>query len=237
MELELSSPIPLHVQLRNILESKILQGEYKERIPSERELMDMYSISRSTVREAVSTLVQEGILQKRQGRGTFVSLKPVVKEWIQLVSFTESSREMGTKLLEHGVVATPDNIQETNSYGNESYCIKRLLLRDGVPIGIELHYYPLQLGQRLSQSNLNSAVLYDVLESDLGVVFLEADQMITCCHPTVEDAMHLGVSQSMCLLVTERMISDPERNIVEYYKGFFRSDKYCFSMKMSRKSL
>lgn len=69
MELDFNNPIPLHVQLKIILEDQILQGYYKDKIPSERELMDMYSVSRSTVREAVSILVRDGILEKGMVRG------------------------------------------------------------------------------------------------------------------------------------------------------------------------
>ncbi|WP_245590368.1 GntR family transcriptional regulator [Aneurinibacillus terranovensis] len=101
MELDSNNPIPLHVQLKNILEEQILQGYYKEKIPSERELMDMYSVSRSTVREAVSILVREGILQKVHGKGTFVSAKPI-QEWIKMINYTETIKAMGIQLLEHG---------------------------------------------------------------------------------------------------------------------------------------
>lgn len=76
MELDFKNPIPLHAQLKTILENQILEGYYKDKIPSERELMDMYSVSRSTVREAVSILVREGILEKGMGRERSFPLNP-----------------------------------------------------------------------------------------------------------------------------------------------------------------
>ena len=127
MELDFNNPIPLHAQLKIILEDQIVQGYYKDKIPSERELMDMYSVSRSTVREAVSILVREGILEKRHGKGTFVSLKPV-QEWLKMISFTETTKNMAIKLLNHGRVNTPENISDANGFGKESYHIKRLRL-------------------------------------------------------------------------------------------------------------
>lgn len=236
MELDFNNPIPLHVQLKKIIEDQILHGFYKDKIPSERELMDMYSVSRSTVREAVSILVREGILEKRHGKGTFVSLKPV-QEWLKMISFTETTKKMGIKLLDHGPVLTPENIDDANGFDDESYHIKRLRLQDNAPIAIELHYYPLELGQRLAEYDLSTTVLYDALEGDLNINFCEAEQIITCGYPTKEDAVHLGVSETMCMLITERMIFDPDGNLIEYYKGFFRSDMYSFAMKMSRKNL
>ncbi|MED3563823.1 GntR family transcriptional regulator [Bacillus xiapuensis] len=233
MELDINNPIPLHVQLKNILESQILEGYYKEKIPSERELMDMYSVSRSTIREAVSALVREGILEKRHGKGTFVSIKPV-QEWLKMAGFTETIKNMGIKLLDQGVVVTPENINNVDGFAEECYYIKRLRLKDGVPIAIEKQYYPLELGKKLAEYDLHKTVLYDALENDLSIVFWEAEQIITCGLPTEKDANLLGVSESTCLLVNERMIWDPEGNMVEYYKGFFRSDMYSFVMKMSR---
>ncbi|WP_019242981.1 MULTISPECIES: GntR family transcriptional regulator [Bacillus] len=235
MKLDNTNPIPLHVQLKNILEDQILQGFYKEKIPSERELIDMYSVSRSTVREAVSILVREGILEKRHGKGTFVSLKPV-QEWLKMISFTETTKNMGIQLLDHGRVATPENIADVNGFEDEVYHIKRLRIKENVPIAIELHYYPLELGEQLSKYDLSTTVLYDVLEDDLHINFFEAEQIITCSIPTEEEAQHLGISDSTCLLITERMIFDGDGNLVEYYKGLFRSDMYSFAMKMSRKN-
>ncbi|WP_408011432.1 GntR family transcriptional regulator [Pseudalkalibacillus sp. A8] len=236
MTLDINNPIPLHVQLKNILEEQILKGQYKEKIPSERELMDMYGVSRSTVREAVSVLVREGILEKRHGKGTFVSLKPV-QEWLKMISFTETTKKMGIKLLDHGIAPTPTNIDNVNGFSNKSYRIKRLRLKDDEPLAIELHYYPLTLGQTLAEYDLNTVILYDTLENDLDINFWEAEQIITCGHPTKEDAEYLGVSENMCLLITERMIYNQEGNLTEYYKGYFRSDMYSFAMKMSRKNL
>jgi GntR family transcriptional regulator len=235
MKLDTQNPIPLHNQLKDILEKQILDGEYKEKIPSERELMDMFSVSRSTVREAVSLLVQEGILEKKHGKGTFVSRKPV-EEWLKITNFTETIKNMKIKLLQHGVVSTPDNILESTDFEDHCYHIERLRLKDNIPITIEKHYYPLELGKKLAAYDLNSVILYDTLESDFNINFWEAEQIITCDHPTKTEAEHLDVPETMCLLITERIMTDKDNNFVEYYKGYFRSDMYSFAMKMSRKT-
>ncbi|SIS04701.1 GntR family transcriptional regulator [Peribacillus simplex] len=235
MELDFENPIPLHAQLKTILEDQILEGYYKDKIPSERELMDMYSVSRSTVREAVSILVRGGILEKRHGKGTFVSLKPV-QEWLQMINFTETTKSMRIKLLDHGRVLTPENIADANGFEDESYHIKRLRLRGDVPIAIEMHYYSLELGKELTKFNLSTTVLYDALEGNLNINFNEAEQIITCGFPSKEDAEHLGLNEMMCVLITERMIFDSKGNLVEYYKGLFRSDMHSFAMKLNRKN-
>ena len=235
MELDTRNPVPLHNQLKDILEKQILNGEYKEKIPSERELMEMYSVSRSTVREAVSLLVQEGILEKKHGKGTFVSRKPV-EEWLKITNFTETTKNMEIRLIEHGPVRTPENIEEATDFGDHCYHIERLRLKDNVPVAIENHYYPMALGKALATYDLNSIILYDTLEKDFNIPFWEAEQIITCGRPTKKDAEHLDVPETMCVLITERMITDKDGNVAEYYKTYFRSDMYSFAMKMSRKT-
>src|SRR5699024_12788520 len=85
MPLNYTNSIPLHVQLQERIEESIFQEEYMEKIPSERELMDEYYVSRSTVRQAVSQLVQDGVLEKRPGIGTFIAIKPI-SDWLGCLS-------------------------------------------------------------------------------------------------------------------------------------------------------
>ncbi|TCP31554.1 GntR family transcriptional regulator [Scopulibacillus darangshiensis] len=235
MKLDENNPIPLHVQLTNILEKQILDGLYKEKIPSERELMDMYDVSRSTVREAVSTLVQEGILEKRHGRGTFVSNKPV-QEWLKMSSFTEATKNLEIKLLECKKTPAPEHLKHIPDYENECYYIERLRLKDQIPVAIERHFYPITLGEQLINYDLTQTILYDTLESHLKIKFWESEQIVSCEPPSDDDAENLEISNQMYLLTTERMMYNPDGDLIEYYKGLFRPDMYSIHMKMTRKS-
>lgn len=81
-----SSPVPLHIQIRKSIEQKIKQGLYEEKIPSERELMETYDVSRSTVREAISQLVIDGILEKNMvGEHLFQDILFIIGRGILLV--------------------------------------------------------------------------------------------------------------------------------------------------------
>src|SRR5690625_1490006 len=84
---------PLYHQLKRIIEKKIESGEWGpgDKISSEHELKNKYKISRNTVQKALDELVQEGVLERKQGRGTFVS-KPRIKQ--SLTSFYSFSKVM-----------------------------------------------------------------------------------------------------------------------------------------------
>lgn len=237
MKINPNNPLPLHIQLRRIIEKSIHEGRYSDKIPSERELTEKYMVSRTTVREAISQLVQDGILEKIHGKGTFVSLKPI-RDWLgNLSSTTETVNKMGmkpdAKLVEHGIVATPLPLKSTTN-DEEMYLIKRIRYADKTPLSIETHYYPIEIGLKLEKLDINQGTLYDFLENELHIQLLEADQVITSSHLSKEDAELLGVPLSLNALLTERFLYDIQGNLVEYYTAYYRADMYSFHIKLSR---
>ncbi len=232
------SPLPLNEQLKNILREEIFQGVYAKKIPSERELMDRFSVSRSTVRKAVLDLVNEGVLEKIHGKGTFVSFKPV-EEWLgNLSSFNEVIKQMGMtpkiELLEHGLTGTPKEAGSVLGL-KEFYYITRLRYADNSPISLEKQYYSPEIGRKLMKHDLNNAVIYDLLENSLGITLWEAEQIITSRLPSKSEASLLKCSKTLCLMVSQRFVNDPNGNPVEYEKSVIRSDMYAFRMKLARR--
>ncbi|MFD1413244.1 GntR family transcriptional regulator [Oceanobacillus jeddahense] len=238
LQLEFKSSTPLHVQLKMLIEKKIAEGELTGQIPSERNFMDIYHVSRSTIREAINLLVREGVLEKRHGAGTFVSLKPI-HQWLgNLTSTTEVIRQMGmrpgAKLITHYKLTPPSYIQEKTGF-SEAYFVKRVRYADGVPIGVECHYYPIHIGKELSKYNLNDVTLYDIQQNELGILFAEADQTIGSGIIPNTDADLLEVPKQLHVLIAERLIKDYGGNTVEFEKAYYRSDMYNFHINLSRK--
>lgn len=238
MQLDYSNSIPLHIQLKKIIEAQVTEGVLSEQIPSERQFMEDYNISRSTVREAINLLVREGILEKRHGKGTFVSLKPI-HDWLgNLSSTTETIRNMGmkpgAKLITHYRTTPSGYIREMTGF-TEAYFIKRIRYADDIAIGVERHYYPVPIGERLAQYDLDNATLYDLVENELGIQFAEANQTISSGPLLVEDQEYLGASANQHVLIAERIIKDQAGNVIEMEEAFYRSDMYNFKINLSRK--
>ena len=95
--LEKKSQSPLYQQLMMRLKNDILSGAYPPggRIPSEQWLCDTYGVSRVTVRKALLDLVQEGLLVRRQGKGTFVADERIQRDLAHITSFSDACRQMG----------------------------------------------------------------------------------------------------------------------------------------------
>lgn len=237
MKLDPRNPLPLHVQLKKSIVHSINKGYYQDKIPSERELTEQYEISRTTVREAVSQLVQEGILEKKHGKGTFISIKPI-HDWLgHLSSTSETVSKMGmkpgAKLLKHGIVPSPFPVKSITEE-KEMYLIKRIRYADEIPLAIETHYYPVSIGQKLAKLDIESGTIYDLLENELQLQLSEADQIITSSRLKEEDAVLLGIDKAENTLQTERFLTDSDGCLIEYYTANYRADMYSFHIKLSR---
>lgn len=238
VQVDKSSDIPLHVQLKNILKEKICLNKFTDKIPSERELMDQFSVSRSTVRQAINALVLEGVLEKVQGRGTYVSMRPM-EEWLgNLSTFNEIIKEMGMKpsikIIDKGFIAPSGEVAQLFDTENEIYFLKRLRYANEMPISLEEQYYPLEIGQELDKYDLNDTAIYDLLESSVGITLWEAEQVITCTTPTKEECTLLNLKNPQSALLTERILFDINNRPVEFEKSIFRSDIYSFRIRLTR---
>lgn len=239
MVLDYTNSIPLHTQLKKEIEMKIFEGFYTVKIPSERELMDEYYVSRSTVRQAIDQLVRDGILEKKPGKGTFIVLRPV-SDWLgNLNSTSEVVEGMGMtpriKLVKSEIISLNDALKEKTGL-DEAYHFMRIRYANHTPIGIERHYYPVHLGNKFIKFDLNKEAFYDLLERELGVKAFDADQVIRAGNISAVDAKLLQIPISSSVLNTERLITDVNNQFIEFEDACYRSDMYSFKIKLSRKS-
>ena len=102
--------IPLYEKLRDLLREQIEQGRYRpgEPIPSERELCRAHRISRITVRQAIAGMIHDGLLVRKQGKGTFVARRKVSQGLSRIVTFRRTVLDIGmkpsTRILSHGLL-------------------------------------------------------------------------------------------------------------------------------------
>lgn len=231
--------LPLHLQVRNTLRTEILEGLYAGRIPPEHELMQRFQVSRATVRRAIRTLTEEGVLESKQGLGTFVAVRPI-EEWLgNLSTFFEIVDEMGMKpsirVLSQGMVNTPPDILNIFN-APKVYATKRLRLANEIPVVLEKQFYPPAIGRKLAEYDLNNVSTYDILETKLGINLWEAKQAITAVIPDSAEKDLLGITEEpCCVILSTRLVTDPEGQAVEYEKSIFRGDMYTFKINLSRR--
>lgn len=231
-------PMPLHIQIKDLLIAEITEGKYEDKIPSERELMERFSVSRSTIRESVNHLVHDGIVEKVHGKGTFITEKKPIHDWLDaLHSFTETVQKMGrkpgAKLLDTGLTTTCEKGQQL-LHTDELFTIKRLRTADRLPIAIEQHFYKPDFGVQLAQFDLSKATIYDLIEQQLGVVIAEGEQIISCIPIEEEAASYLKLPPGSNVLCIERILTGVDNEVIEYYKSLFHPQHYSLRLKMKR---
>lgn len=238
--LDKDNAIPLYLQVCSFLRNEILKGTYVDKLPSEHELMDFFQVSRATIRRAIRKLIEEGVLETRQGLGTFVSIKSI-EEWLgHLSTYFDIVNEMGMKpnikLLHKGIIKASQDV--LSIFGTaEIYETIRLRLANDMPVVLEKQYYTLEIGQKLSKYDLNNISTYDILENELGITLWEAKQTISAVIPTAEERRLLKLVDNMpcCALLSTRLVVDVQKKPREYEKSVYRADMYQFCINLTRR--
>jgi GntR family transcriptional regulator len=243
-----SARIPLYYQLENVLREKISSGAVApgERLPTESELIKQYGVSRITVRQALGTLAEEGLIERQQGRGTFVSQRRTRKRKFDnlphLTGSLDELIEMGmdapVKVLEFNLVAADKNEADIFQVkvGTPIYRLKRLRLFEGKPYSLIVNYVPEEIGLQLTQEELSSGAILQMIETKFGVHLNEAKQQIKAELADPYTAGQLGVRVGAALLSIERTVFADDGKPVEFGHTLYRSDIYGFSVLLKREN-
>jgi GntR family transcriptional regulator len=235
--------LPKYYQLASILRQKIDDGEWQPRcvIPSERQLEQLYNISRTTIREAVDHLVRQGFLYREHGRGTFVSPQKLQKGLMELTSFSEDLIKRGITpgqvILDMSrVVPAPNVLQRLElPFNTEVLRIQRIRLGDQVPIGLQTSFIALTRGQNITLEEMETAgSLYRILQEKFGIIPTEADETLEVTLATPEEATLLQIESGAPLLLNERLLFSQNRTPVEFVKILYRGDRYQYYVRLSR---
>jgi GntR family transcriptional regulator len=238
------SALPLYFQLAQALREKIRKGEYAkgDQIASERELMELYQVSRSTVRDAVDCLVNEGLLARKHGSGTFVADPTMKLGLMRLTSFTEDMRErhlVPSSILIAKEVQIPSQSIQTQLgliSGDKVLMVRRLRFADGIPMSLNISYFILEVCPGLVDENLENQSVYEVLENKFGIRIARAEQIIRADSASEYQAKMLNVKTGAPILVIEGVVYLEDGRPIEHLCSIYRSDRYVFSINPVRMS-
>ena len=235
---------PKYYQLASILREQIEQGKLSqhEAIPSERNLEQIYSVSRTTIRQAIDLLVRQGYLYREHGRGTFVSPQKLQKGISELTSFSEDMRrrglEPGQKILDIAVMPAPADVRKHLDLGEQAYDvlrIERLRLGDGVPMGLQTSFIVLPQGQTVTREEIEqTGSIYRLLQEKFHLIPTEADETLEVTVATPREAALLQISEGSPLLLSERTTYSQFRLPIEFVKILYRGDRYRYFAKLTR---
>jgi GntR family transcriptional regulator len=236
--------LPRYYQLANILRDQISNGELgaHQSIPSERQLETIYSVSRTTIRQAIDLLVRQGFLYREHGRGTFVSPQKLQKGISELTSFSEDMKQRGfvpgQKILEIGFVEPGEKIRQHLELSEEVervLRIERLRLGDGTPMGIQTSFLNLPEGQTITRQELEAGgSIYKLVQEKFHLIPTEADETLEVTLATPREASLLQMEAGSPLLLSERTTYSQYRRVFEFVKILYRGDRYRYIAKLTR---
>lgn len=240
--LDSTSTVSLYLQLKEIFINKIRNKEWKleDRIPAELDLCKHYLVSRITVRQALSELVNEGYLIRKQGKGTFVSIPKIEQSLTSFYSLSEEFEKMGfvphSDLLEFSLqIPGPEICKELNlsEENNKAYYFKRLRYADDVLIAIESTYIPADLFFGLKEEEIKQKHLYDVMRDTYGIIPTSAEESIGATLIGEKESIYFRLKKGCPAISLERLTYSNNR-CIEYTYGVIRGDKYKFRVNLKR---
>ncbi len=227
---------PVYLQLVELVRDKINQGEYSfgDSIPSEREIAEQYGINRMTVRKALDILVDEMLLVRIQGKGTFVRMPKLVQDMRSIGGFSEFLEGRGitvTNQLLHsgvrragwkfsGIFSIPDK--------DEVFECVRTRLGDGTPYALEYLYIPNSYVDNFPSYDLKVYSLYDIYAKN-NINIVRESQLLELVSVRNPQAKLLGVEEGAHVFLVTSDSIDSRGRVVEHARVFYNSEKFTYS--------
>lgn len=235
-------PVPLYFQLEQLLRDEIEAGAYPpgSPIPTEKELIELFGISRTTVRQAIHDLVQEGLLYRTKSKGTFVALPKVSQHFIHsFLPYQDDVRNNGatpgTDVLELRAITLPVELRaEAAELGDSVIYLYRKRYVDGEPFVRVKTYLPYEPCRFLLQHDLSSESLYELLSRYAQT---RPTRIVRSCEiqsADQEDVKILGMKrgQPIHYFVTKSYTGDGK--LIEYSMARYRGDRSRFLVEITR---
>jgi GntR family transcriptional regulator len=234
--LDTISVIPLYHQLKEILRENIESGVWNpgDMIPSENQLMQDYSISRNTAKKAIENLVQEGILNRVQGKGTFVSSPKFEQSLSGFYSFSKVIRERGLTpkdvIKSFQIIKVKPSIAKHLNLEESDDVIELIRLRyvQEEPMIFETSYIPLKYFPSLTQEKLGKSSLYDLMQNEYAVFVNKAKEIFEPVLIKAYESQYLEVEEGYPALLLERVAYDSSGRPVEFCRSIVRGDRCRF---------
>jgi len=233
------SHIPIYRQIQTRFKQLILNGQLEPQdvLPSETELARRYDVSVMTVRQAMNELVNEGLIYRERGRGTFVARQPMVHPLQRLEGFSEDISARGlvpsAQILAFEHVPAPKEVALALELepAHEVLRIKRLRLADDRPVGIHDSYLR---GVYFDQTTLEKhGSLYALLEAQ-GLILAEGEEVLEAVAADQEASELLNVPPGSPLLLVSRTVYLESGQPIEFVRATYRADLYRYAVRLKR---
>lgn len=239
--METDSRLPRYQRLRDELAQQIAERRWRhgEAIPTEHALAQAYGVAVGTVRKAVDQLVAEGLLERFQGRGTFVRRPSFTGSLFRFFRFqtVDGERRVPTScILERVVEPAPPPVAARLSIAPLAQVIRLLRLRvvDGTPMLVEdiwLPYAPFAAFAAMDLAEIGD-LLYPVYEARCNQVIATASETLTVEPVDAGHAGRLGIAPGTPVIVIERLAYDTRRQPLEWRRSRGPASEFHYQVEI-----
>ncbi len=243
INIDFNSPVPYYYQVKEWVSSNIARGNLKpgEQLPSEAQLCQAFGVSRTVVRQALEDLVNQGLVYRQKGKGTFVA-RPKIREGLaqKLTGFYQDMVERGlkpvTKVLELKVIPASGPLAEHLRLkpGAEVINIVRLRYVNDEPIVYVTTYIPYASCPGLLTQDLSNVSLYALLEQKYGLEVARGKRTLEAIAATEQDARLLGIKPGDPIFLLQSTSYLGNGQPIEYYVAKHRGDRSQFEVELIR---
>lgn len=233
MELDNTIATPLYQQLERNLREEIENGSRPvgSRFPTENELSQQYNVSRVTVRKALSELSEQGYLERKSGKGTFVAEKKFQRGISGVIGFSDLCKLSGVKPGAKTIkIALEDpSEKEVESMGlsaeEKIVVLERIRYADDKPVLIETNRFPESFSFLFSE-DLNNTSLYKILKEKHNIVFEHSTKTIDITFAPLKESKLLQISKGYPLLRINSVIHNHDHTITNLSQQLCIGDKF-----------
>ncbi|MCZ7664514.1 MAG: GntR family transcriptional regulator [Thermoleophilia bacterium] len=237
-----SGGIPLYYQIASLLRTQIENGDFGpgDRIPTENELTEIYSVSRVTVRQALASLVGDGYLVRKKAKGTFVAPEVPVKSVVELAGhfgdLVSSSSHYVVKLLDLDQAVPPKRVADFLDVGPGEPVtrIRRIRFHRNIPFSYIVNYLPLEFGELVTRAELERSPLMKILEDHQKLDIRKGTQIMEAAAATAQaaDLLQIPLADPVLLVTVAVYLGDGRP--VDLTEFVFRSDVFRYRVDLVR---
>ena len=238
-ELDKTVPIPLYFQLKELIVNEIKSRKYDvdSLIPTEKELSDQFDISRTTVRQAITELVQEGWLYRIKSKGTFIARQKLPQDFLQrLETFGDQMKRLGvvptTKVISFQVEPASSEVAQQLGIeeGSNVIYLFRHRFGDNEPVVTVATYLPYDKCAFLMDHDFEKESLYNCLSSHKDTTVYGARRTVEAVEATSEDARFLGIRKGSPIQLVHTVGFSDTDTPLEYSIARYRGDMSKFQI-------
>jgi len=229
--------LPLHKQAEIYLRELIGQDKYKEgkMLPNEIELSEQLNISRNTLRQAINTLVSEGLLIRKRGVGTTVAEKNIYSEGSNWMSFSQEMKILGIQIENFELhISKQFPSKEAKAFFEISdevriLHLERLRGKTNFPFVYFLSEFNPQIPLNGTE-NFNRP-LYEILRNDYNIIVKTSSEEISAAPANDFIAAKLEIETGDPILIRKRAVSDVHGLPIEFNIGWYRADSFTYKIE------